>query len=125
MANCLHAWDERPKRSDSIAKRGGCALEWPDAMNDLAWLLATSPDPAVRDPQAALNLSRSALKLNQNRQPISMDTMATALAASGDFDGATQMQQSAIDLALKNGADSKLLAADETPTGVVSEASGN
>jgi tetratricopeptide (TPR) repeat protein len=32
-------------------------LQWCDCANDLAWLLANAPDPAVRDPESAMSLA--------------------------------------------------------------------
>jgi tetratricopeptide (TPR) repeat protein len=46
----------------SVRGIGLAALEqpWCDCANDLAWLLITSPDPAVRDPVLALSLASKA-----------------------------------------------------------------
>jgi protein O-mannosyl-transferase len=66
----------------AIAARPG----WAEPMNELAWLLATDPDPSRRDAAAALRLADSALA--QAPEPGVIDTRAAALAALGRFDEA-------------------------------------
>jgi tetratricopeptide (TPR) repeat protein len=56
------------------------------AANNLAWLLATHPDPGRRDPRAALGLVRQALAAGES--PALLDTLAAALAAAGRFEEA-------------------------------------
>lgn len=59
-----------------------------------ARLLAASPDPAVRDPEQALEL---AMQLAQRRPSHAhLETLAMALAAAGRFDEAIEAQTSAI-----------------------------
>jgi spermidine synthase len=52
----------------------------------LAWLLSTSPDPAVRDGARALELVSAAAQRSQN--PRILDVLAAALAESGRFEEA-------------------------------------
>jgi cytochrome c-type biogenesis protein CcmH/NrfG len=107
LANCL---ERTGKFKEAIAHyREALRLrpDWPDALNDLAWLLATSSDQSIRDPQSACELGQTALKLNQDRQPISMDTMAASLAARGEFARAIRAQEEAIKSATAGGADPK------------------
>jgi tetratricopeptide (TPR) repeat protein len=59
---------------------------WAEPLNELAWLLATDPDPSRRDAAAALRLADSALA--QGPQANVIDTRAAALAALGRFDEA-------------------------------------
>jgi tetratricopeptide (TPR) repeat protein len=66
---------------------------------DLAWLLATSPDPAVRDPEAAIRLAE--LAPGEGEAPIGMlDALAAAYAASGRFAEAVAAAERAEDLAV-------------------------
>ena len=57
----LRALDVR--NNESAARPGVAALEqpWCNCANDLAWLLVTSPDLAVRDPLLALSLASKAI----------------------------------------------------------------
>jgi len=58
------------------------------AQNNLAWLLATSPEPALRDPAEAVRLAEAAVRASARQVPAYLDTLAVALAASGRFAGA-------------------------------------
>ena len=67
------------------------------ALNDLAWILATSPDDRLRDGAEALRLAQKATKLD--RSSLMLDTLAAAYAEAGQFDRAVQTAQEAIRLA--------------------------
>jgi spermidine synthase len=54
------------------------------AANNLAWMLAVSADPAVRDPEAAVRLAESALARRPGDAGV-LDTLAAAQAAAGRF----------------------------------------
>ncbi len=65
--------------------------------NDLAWILATSPDDAQRDGARAAALA-TALDEEHPDDPVLMDTLAAALAELGDFEAAVATQERAIAL---------------------------
>lgn len=58
--------------------------------SNMAWILATSPDPAVLDGAQALRLSRKACAISANLG--TQDTHAAALARTGRFDKAAALQ---------------------------------
>ena len=68
------------------------------AMNQLTWLLATSPDLAVRDASEALRVATQAAEQTQYARPDVLDMLALALAEQGRFDEAVETLQRAIDL---------------------------
>ena len=59
--------------------------------NDLAWLLATSPDPEVRDGPRALQLAQQAVGTTGGENVGFLDTLAAAHAEVGDFERAVQI----------------------------------
>jgi TPR repeat protein len=66
----------------------------PAATNNLAWLLATSRDPNVRDPAGAVaHAERAALRGGSD--PRALDTLAAAYAAAGRYDDAVRVASSA------------------------------
>jgi spermidine synthase len=74
------------------------------ARNNLAWLLATSPDASLRDPAEALRLAEGLR--NEMREPSAnlLDTLAAAYAAAGRFEEAIRSAEQAMALAEAEGA---------------------
>src|ERR1700758_1958112 len=70
--------------------------EDPTTLNDLAWMLATSKDNRVRDGRRAVAIAMKACKLSGWGNAFSIDTLAAASAAMGDFADAVKYQQLAI-----------------------------
>jgi tetratricopeptide (TPR) repeat protein len=73
-----------------------------DLYNNYAWLLATAPDPLVRDPDNAVRLARRAVELSPDPNPYYHGTLAAASAAQGDFAAAQLNLQRALELAAGN-----------------------
>ena len=68
-----------------------------DAQNNLAWILATCGDESLRNGRRAMKLARQANKMKPN-DPATLDTLAAAYAAAGDFQNAIKTQSEAIRL---------------------------
>ena len=66
------------------------------SMNDLAWLLATAPEPRVRNPHRAVSLAQKCCGLNHWTNAYSIDTLAAAYAAVGNYGQAVRYQQLAM-----------------------------
>ena len=73
--------------------------EWPQVMAELAWLLATAPDPAVRNPEEAVTLTERALGVAKEPSWTVMNASAAALASVGRFTEAAERARRAIELA--------------------------
>ena len=72
--------------------------DFPEAQNNLAWLYATSDDPKVRNPQAALTHAKVAADLTQWKQAYVIDTLAEALFVNQQFDEAVKAETKALAL---------------------------
>ncbi len=69
------------------------------SLNNLAWLLATSHDPALRDGTKAVELMEKALQLPGGSRTHLLRTLAAASAEAGRYENATRIAQEAMDLA--------------------------
>lgn len=74
-----------------------------EALNALAWLLATSRDDAVRNGAEAVRLAERARELARGRDASVEGTLAAACAEAGRFPEAVAHAKTAIDLALRAG----------------------
>jgi Zn-dependent protease with chaperone function len=72
----------------------------PIALNNLAWILVTADDVALRDKKRALALAQRAVALE--RSPVFLDTLAEALYANGFAQKAVEIIKEAIALARDN-----------------------
>jgi Zn-dependent protease with chaperone function len=67
----------------------------PEILNNLAWLLLTSQDTGLRDPERALDLARVAVETLP--RPHVLDTLATAYWANGFVEEALRLEREALD----------------------------
>lgn len=72
-------------------------------LNDLAWILATHKDPAVRNGAEAVRLAERACQLAQNQEARYWGTLDAAYAETGRFQDAIQAADKARELALASG----------------------
>ena len=73
-----------------------------EAQNGLAhcaWILATSPDPSVRNGTKAVELARQTDQLSGGNNPVMVATLAAAYAEAGRFPEAITTAQRAVQLA--------------------------
>jgi len=68
-------------------------------INNLAWVLATSPVDMVRDPQRSLELALRANELSEGKEAFVLSTVAAAYAENIDFEKAMEYIQKGLDLA--------------------------
>jgi len=57
--------------------------DWAIPSNNLAWILATEQDPALRRPEEAVTLAEGAARGTRREDPGILDTLAVAYAAAG------------------------------------------
>ena len=67
--------------------------------NNLAWLLATSPEPSLRNAAEAVKQAERAKQLSGGRQPVILDTLAAAYAEADRFPEALATARKALELA--------------------------
>ena len=70
--------------------------DWTEALDKLAFLLATCPDAPWHDPAKAIALSTRANELTQRKSPDLLDTLSVAYAAAGEFSNAVATAELAL-----------------------------
>jgi protein O-mannosyl-transferase len=83
--------------------RRGLELDsgWPEEARQMAWALATHPDPRRRNGAIAVRIARQICAAGNYRQPEMLDVLAAALAETGNYDEAQRMVRTAVGLAEK------------------------
>ena len=74
-----------------------------NAMSNLAWVFATSPDQSIRNGAKAVQLAEQAVRISGGRIAILFRTLAAAYAENGRFGDAIQTAQRGIELANSQG----------------------
>ena len=69
------------------------------ALRNMAWILATCPDPTVRNGPQAVGLAERAARLSAPDDPTLLDTLAAAYAEAGRFAEAVRTAERAAALA--------------------------
>jgi tetratricopeptide (TPR) repeat protein len=72
--------------------------EWVTALSSLASVLAAAPDAAVRRPNEAVEFAERAARLTLRRDANTLDVLAVAHAAAGNFDRAVAIADEALAL---------------------------
>ncbi len=67
-------------------------------LNNLAWVLATSPQDNVRNGQRAIELATKACEVTEYKQAHILSTLAAAYAEAGDFDKAVEWSTKSVEL---------------------------
>jgi tetratricopeptide (TPR) repeat protein len=95
----------RPAEAIGHLKRAvQLAPESPAPMVDLSWLLAATPQDALRDPGLAMRLAEKAVELTARKDAGALDALAAAQASNNEFERAVATAEQALALAPVNAA---------------------
>jgi tetratricopeptide (TPR) repeat protein len=89
------------KHAEAIVDFGRALELKPDdtsLLNNLAWVLATSPEDGLRDSKRAVELATKACEKTEYKTPHILSTLAAAFAEDGNFETAIKWSQEAVDL---------------------------
>lgn len=67
-------------------------------LNNLAWLLATSPEDAIRDGARAIELAKKACESTEWKEAHIISTLAAGYAETGDFETAKKYSKQAVEV---------------------------
>ena len=101
--------EEESKAVDSYRSALRLVPELPKALNNLAWILATHPDPKIRNGIEAVKFAERLCALSKYQSPVGLDTLATAYAEAGRFSDAVSTAQKAIGLVGPSANQAKIL----------------
>jgi tetratricopeptide (TPR) repeat protein len=79
----------------AVSLSPGFARAW----DNYAWLLATNPDPAIRDTTRAVFMAKKAVELTGSKDWSCLSTLAAAYAEAGDMDQAATWAQKSQEVA--------------------------
>jgi len=79
--------------------------DWLAPQNAEAWILATHPDPAVRNAPAAIRAAEGLAQRTGHQDAGMLDTLAAAYAAAGRYDEAVRIAERAAALAIAAGSE--------------------
>jgi TPR repeat protein len=69
-----------------------------NALNSLAWILATSANSSIRDGSNAVVFAEKAVAATNRKDPAALDNLAAAFAEAGQFEKAVSTEKEAIAL---------------------------
>lgn len=88
---------EHEKAKSDLEKALAINPEDDGVLNNLAWLLATSPEDNLRDGKRAITLATKACEVTEWKEAHVISTLAAGYAETGDFDSAKRFSQQAIE----------------------------
>jgi len=95
LAGSLLAQGERSKAAREYEIALQINPDSSEAANDFAWILATAPDPALRNGPRAVALGETACRLTKYSDPLFIGTLAAAYAEAGRFEDAVKAAKKA------------------------------
>jgi tetratricopeptide (TPR) repeat protein len=98
LARTLLAQSHASEAADHYRAALNLRPDWAPVLAEAAWLFATHPDARVRDPVLAISFAERATALTNMRDPVLLDVLAAAYAASGSFEKAIATARAAQDL---------------------------
>lgn len=76
-------------------------IDFSGLLNNLAWVLSTSPQDAVRNGKRSLELGLKACEATEYKQAHILSTLAACYAETGDFENARKWSEKAVELGSK------------------------
>ncbi len=88
LAQLYQAAGKSPEAKEHYYAALAVMPDFLSVLNNLAWLMATDPDPLVRDGRKAVRLASRATAITLRKRPIFLGTLAAAYAEAGRYSDA-------------------------------------
>ena len=95
---CISRRANIAKRSQISKRPARLNADDSGVLNNLAWVLATSPEESLRDGKRAIELAKRACDVTEYKQPHILSTLAAGYAEMGDFATAVEWSKKALEL---------------------------
>ncbi len=95
------AFDDTGHTRESVThlqKAAHLEPDWTPPLTQLAWILATNPNPAIRNGEEALRRAEKAAQLTNHKDPLILETLAATYAETKQFDEAVTTAEKALRL---------------------------
>jgi tetratricopeptide (TPR) repeat protein len=79
----------------------GTDIDYSGLLNNMSWVLSTSPNDELRDGKKALELALKACEATEYKEAHILSTLASAYAETGDFEKAREWAAKAIEIAIE------------------------
>lgn len=79
----------------------GTDIDYSGLLNNMSWVLSTSPKDELRDGKKALELALKACEATEYKEAHILSTLASAYAETGDFEKAREWAAKAIEIAME------------------------
>ncbi|QDV44805.1 tetratricopeptide repeat protein [Stieleria neptunia] len=86
------------ERAIKVAGDDSTNFDLSGILNNLAWVLATSPQDSVRDGARSVELGERAVELTDGQEPHILSTLAAGYAEMGNFEKAIEWSSKAVDV---------------------------
>ncbi len=103
MGDALLALHRSAEATDHYREALRLKPDYAEAMDKLAWILATDSNPALRNGREAVRLAEEACRLTKYEQPGMLATLSAAYGELGDFKRAVEFARKAESLASERG----------------------
>jgi len=103
LGQLLSNQGEVSEAADQFSEALALRAEHPQALAGLAWIRATSWDPALRDPGEAVRLAERAAAATRNQDVVSLDALAAAYASAERYEDAIRVARMGLALAVSAG----------------------
>ena len=103
LAGLLHQIGRIREAIEQCRQALSIKADTPEALSNLAWLLATASDDSLRDGTEAVRLAEQACRLTGFKEARMVGTLAAAYAEAGRFGEAVSTARQAVELASSSG----------------------